>query len=394
MEAIRFERSELDDTIGRMGSTISSEGVSINATGLTVDGERMRGLSLGDIELEGMIGKGCSSVVRKARDKKNKVYAVKIFKIFDVHRRHQLMKEVRILFGLDCQALVHFFGAYLDDARVGVILEFMDLGSLDRVFAKRPPERIVSLILFPVLWGLAYLHFERRMHRDVKPANALVNSRGEVKLSDFGISRQVDDAARTMVGTFRYMSPERLDGADYSFEADVWSLGILALDAFDPVFATNSTPLDIVQHLKEKGNGLATAALRKHCVSTGFIRFVEACLRTNPNDRPACDALLQDPWLNAPRFWHHSDVSLDRAADLLKPWLLANLPPPTRSPPSPPFSSKYGGGGLAPDPLNQTFHGDDDDDDDDDGTYHDLAKTIQDDYDSDDDDDDASTPPS
>ena len=62
------------------------------------------------------------------------------------------------------------------------------------------------------MWGLAYLHYDNLLHRDIKPGNVLLNSRGQVKLSDFGISRELEDSqamATTSAGTFRYMSAER-----------------------------------------------------------------------------------------------------------------------------------------------------------------------------------------
>ena len=68
-------------------------------------------------------------------------------------------------------------------------------------------------IAVQMLGGLAYLHGYRHVHRDVKPANVLINRQGRVKLTDFGISRQVDaqeQLMQTFVGTYPYMSPERI----------------------------------------------------------------------------------------------------------------------------------------------------------------------------------------
>merc|ERR1711881_800293 len=105
-----------------------------------------------------------------------------------------------------------------------------DFGSLQDVKHKVQlvPENILALIMMQILEGLKTLHMGYVVHRDVKLGNILVNSSGAVKVTDFGISKKLGDHAMcdTFVGTATHMSPERVLGEDYSFAADIWSLGL------------------------------------------------------------------------------------------------------------------------------------------------------------------------
>ncbi len=71
------------------------------------------------------------------------------------------------------------------------------------------------------------------VHRDIKPSNLLLNGAGEVKISDFGVSGQLASSVSnclSWVGTVTYMSPERIKGDSYSFDSDLWSLGLTLLE--------------------------------------------------------------------------------------------------------------------------------------------------------------------
>ena len=135
-----------------------------------------------------------------------------------------------------------------DEGAVKVALELMDIGSLKDVVtlakkdmnwvanSKSPliPEAVASKTMQMILSGLSYLNIcKKQMHRDIKLDNILVNSQGFVKLTDFGITKQLDETiglAGTFVGTMNYMSPERMEGEKYSFEGDIWSLGIVLVE--------------------------------------------------------------------------------------------------------------------------------------------------------------------
>ncbi|XP_062843441.1 dual specificity mitogen-activated protein kinase kinase 2b [Trichomycterus rosablanca] len=144
--------------------------------------------------------------------------------------RNQIIRELQVLHECNSPYIVGFYGAFYNDGEISVCMEHMDGGSLDQVLkeARRIPEEILGKVSIAVLRGLAYLREKHQiMHRDVKPSNILVNSRGEIKLCDFGVSGQlIDSMANSFVGTRSYMSPERLQGTHYSVQSDVWSMGL------------------------------------------------------------------------------------------------------------------------------------------------------------------------
>ncbi|XP_041849296.1 dual specificity mitogen-activated protein kinase kinase 2b isoform X2 [Melanotaenia boesemani] len=144
--------------------------------------------------------------------------------------RNQIIRELQVLHECNSPYIVGFYGAFYSDGEISICMEHMDGGSLDQVLkeAKWIPEEILGKVSIAVLRGLAYLREKHQiMHRDVKPSNILVNSRGEIKLCDFGVSGQlIDSMANSFVGTRSYMSPERLQGTHYSVQSDVWSMGL------------------------------------------------------------------------------------------------------------------------------------------------------------------------
>mmetsp|Transcript_35068 Transcript_35068/g.68737 ORF Transcript_35068/g.68737 Transcript_35068/m.68737 type:complete len:343 (+) Transcript_35068:129-1157(+) len=221
--------------------TFNKDDFSVKSTGISATPEgqgRVSSLAMADLTVdETPVGSGASGFVRKALHvPTQRVIALKSINVSDKSKRDQLMTELKILTKAESPHVLEFYDAFWADPYIHLAIEYMDRGSLDVVMkqCEIPSEEVISLIMRQLLLGLHFLHDVRKnIHRDLKPGNILVASNGCVKVSDFGISREMNQTkgfAATFTGTAIYMSPERMQGKPYSFPADVWALGLIATE--------------------------------------------------------------------------------------------------------------------------------------------------------------------
>ncbi|KAK3780255.1 hypothetical protein RRG08_047244 [Elysia crispata] len=252
--------------------------------------------------------------------------------------RNQIIRELKVLHECNSPYIVGYYGAFYSDGEISICMEYMDGGSLDQILRKagRIPEPILGIINFAVLRGLSYLREKHQIiHRDVKPSNILVNSRGEIKLCDFGVSGQlIDSMANSFVGTRSYMAPERLQGTHYSVQSDIWSLGLSLVEMsigrypvpppemkdLANIFGENASEEHMEAALSGKplkgevftGDGPLPMAifdllqyivneppptLPKGRFSDEFVDFVDRCLKKNPADRADLQCLINHPFV-------------------------------------------------------------------------------------------------
>uniref|UniRef100_A0A8C5E0S9 Dual specificity mitogen-activated protein kinase kinase 1 n=1 Tax=Gouania willdenowi TaxID=441366 RepID=A0A8C5E0S9_GOUWI len=186
--------------------------------------------------------------------------------------RNQIIRELQVLHECNSPYIVGFYGAFYSDGEISICMEHMDGGSLDQSLKKagKIPEQILGKVSIAVIKGLSYLREKHKiMHRDVKPSNILVNSRGEIKLCDFGVSGQlIDSMANSFVGTRSYMSPERLQGTHYSVQSDIWSMGLslveMAIGRF-PIPPPDSMELEQIFGFPVEGDAGCSQSSPKPC---------------------------------------------------------------------------------------------------------------------------------
>lgn len=154
----------------------------------------------------------------------------------------QIIMELDILHRCVSPFIIDFYGAFFQEGSVYICIEYMDGGSVDKIYGDGVPEGVLRKITLSTIMGLKSLKDDHNIiHRDVKPTNILVNSRGQVKICDFGVSGNlVASIAKTNIGCQSYMAPERISGGGmaaagagggtYSVQSDIWSLGLSIIE--------------------------------------------------------------------------------------------------------------------------------------------------------------------
>ncbi|KAK9381683.1 kinase-like domain-containing protein [Kockiozyma suomiensis] len=218
--------------------------------------------------------------------------------------RKQIVRELHIMHECHSKYIISFYGAFVNGGDVVMCMEYMDCLSLDRILKKMGPlqEDILGKIAEAVVEGLTYLYnLNRIIHRDVKPSNVLVNSHGQIKLCDFGVSGELTNSiADTFVGTSTYMSPERIQGAAYSVQSDVWSLGLMLLQlaiGHFPFDRPDQAPLSILDLLQQIVNEPAPRLPDNGIFSSEFCNCIDRCLIKDVEVRPTPQDLLSDPFV-------------------------------------------------------------------------------------------------
>lgn len=284
-----------------------------------------------ELEILNLLGEGSFGAVYKAEHKPSSaVVAVKIIAnaSSSASEEEKIKGEIDILSRCDSPYIVGYCECFIKPptkkpGEMWIVMEYCEGGSMSDLLEANNgivlPEDCIRAVCASIVLGLEYLHGVANVcHRDIKCGNVLLTSDGHVKLADFGVSAELTNTLnkrKTVVGSPYWMAPEVIRESHYDGRADVWSLGITAIEMAEgsPPHA-NLHPLRAIFVIPTKP---APTLADPDNWSPEMLDFVRCCCQKDPNQRHDSAQLSSHPFVRkeviALRMMHNGEMSTAEA---------------------------------------------------------------------------------
>ena len=237
----------------------------------------------------------------------NQEYAIKIMSKEKLKEKnilfHLAKSEITIQQILNSSKIVKIKGYIEDSKYIYIIQEYCKNNSLSKLLSERKylTEIEVQSYIFQLIQGLNYLHSRKIIHRDIKPSNLLLDEKLELKIADFGVSKKLSEGQKLKekLGTQVFMAPEiwKLSEEGYSFEVDIWSLGITMYQLL-----TGELPFKVKNN---NGKNIIKGEFgypENIFVSNEAKNLIKQILVTDPKKRPSLNQIVYHDFFHKNKF--------------------------------------------------------------------------------------------
>ncbi|TXG71501.1 hypothetical protein EZV62_000080 [Acer yangbiense] len=267
--------------------------------------EKRKGMQLGKYELGRILGEGNFGKVKLAKNlDSGQSFAVKILeknRIIDLKITDQIKREIATLKLLKHPNVVRLHEVLASKSKIYMVLEYVTGGELfDRIASKGKLSQAHGRKIFQQLIdGVSYCHNKGIFHRDLKLENILVDSKGSIKISDFGLSAlpqhfRDDGLLHTTCGSPNYVAPEVLNNRGYDgATSDIWSCGVILYVILTGYLPFDDRNLVVLYQKIFKGDAKIPKWL-----SPGAQNMLRRILDPNPTTRITMSGIKADEWFN------------------------------------------------------------------------------------------------
>ena len=285
------------------GGEVSADGEQTSSP-LPTPGPDAKRWTLEDFDIGRSLGHGKFGFVYLAREKSSKkVVALKVLfksQLSKAGVEHQLRREIEIQAHLRHSNILRMYGYFYDKTRVYIVMEFAQKGELYKHLQKSKTFDVATSARYmkELANALQYCHSKHVIHRDIKPENILLDTKGTVKIADFGWAVHAPhDRRTTLCGTLDYLPPEMIEGKDHDRSVDLWSMGVLLFE-----FLCGNPPFVASGHTETYRRICHVDLVFPDDMDEDAKDLCKRLLVKAPQDRLSPSAILQHPFItkNAP----------------------------------------------------------------------------------------------
>ena len=260
-----------------------------------------------DYEKIEKLGKGSQGECFLIKNKKNGVLRVlKQIKLKNLKEKEKkyIKNEIKIMKTINHPSIIKYYDSHCGAKMIYILLEYAKNNSLKNVITKKKKikEKKIKKWFHQILRALKELHSKNIIHHNIKSSNILLDSKMNIKISDIGPSK-FNNKSKSFIGSPYYMSPEIINGFEYDFKTDIWSLGVLIyeLACFKLPFKSNNICFLAYKILKGKYCSLEN-------YSESFLEILDMMLQVDPRKRIGVDKILDSFYFQC----YKKDVNLEK----------------------------------------------------------------------------------